>query len=162
MIKKKQLFKEDKLYRGRKEIIESDSNEEKELKRGRQMTSTDITANKKNKSSTCESKGKPKGRLDNFSKRTKLIKRIHNQSPSSSIDSGSGELRFCKKETKPIDNSLGSDDDSYKSSGYYEENLLNEIERILMEIINNHMNLDSRKNEKDVEKFQTHVILEII
>jgi anti-sigma regulatory factor (Ser/Thr protein kinase) len=39
----------------------------------------------------------------------------------------------------------------------YEDNLFNEIERILIEIINNHVNYDLKKNEIDIIKFERHV-----
>jgi hypothetical protein len=95
-----------------------------------------------------------------------MIKRIHNQLISSDSDSdGSVSARRGKTNylDKPIQ--LGPSDDegsqgsgfSNNSSGYYEENLFNEIERILIEIINNHINTDKKKNEKDVQKFQNHV-----
>jgi hypothetical protein len=61
MIKKKQLFKEDKItsLRSTKKLVLSDSSDdEKEIKRGRQMKMTNITTYKKNNSSTCESKEK--------------------------------------------------------------------------------------------------------
>jgi hypothetical protein len=107
------------------------------------------------------------------SKKPKFIKRIHTQSPNSSYDSDCSikkrknrlKSALAKKDTPvvsplPDDSFNKSEDDeeeSHNTSGYYEENLFNEIERILIEIINNHINSDKKKNERDVQKFENHV-----
>ncbi len=49
-----------------------------------------------------------------------------------------------------------SEDEAIVSTNY-EDNLFNEIERILIEIINNHINYDLKKNEADIAKFEKHV-----
>jgi hypothetical protein len=66
MIKKKQLFKEDKILIPKTQLpkrehypLSENSEEEKEIKRGRQMTTANIVTYKKNNSTTCESKEKP-------------------------------------------------------------------------------------------------------
>jgi hypothetical protein len=188
MIKKKQLFKEDKIILAKTKLskhehypLSDNSEDEKEIRRGRQMNTANIITYKKNNSTTCESKDKLSKKGNHIltldyevkSKKPKLIKRIHTQSISSSFDSDcSIKKRTYRKKAnqikekpqstvsvKTLNDSLDKSEDegSHNTSGYYEENLFNEIERILIEIINNHINSDKRKNEKDVLKFQNHV-----
>jgi hypothetical protein len=175
MIKNRQLFKEDKLIRTKliqHYPLSENSEDEREIRRGRQMTTANIVTYKKNNSTTCESKEKEKEtRACDYKpdhdklKKPKLIKRIHTHSLNSSIDSDCS-IKNRKYRTKPglikqiptpMSNQQSCSEDDSNTSGYYEENLFNEIERILIEIINNHINTDRKKNDKDVMKFQNHV-----
>jgi hypothetical protein len=61
-----------------------------------------------------------------------------------------------KKESTVVQAENISEDETLVSNNY-EDNLFNEIERILIEIINNHINYDLKKNEADIAKFEKHV-----
>ena len=63
-----------------------------------------------------------------------------------------------KKDTTVSQPENISEDETIVSTNY-EDNLFNEIERILIEIINNHINYDLKKNEADIAKFEKHVYL---
>lgn len=184
MIKKKSTYKEDNVKR-RDNIKRTEISTESETvnistTRGRQLSGKISPNYKKGDSSTCESKSRftNRNKVENSKKiipdshsRKKNIEVNEEYESSDSIDSIkqkkrrhyyekekyiSKNLNLPKKIVDSNNSSSEENDDSLVLA--YQENFINEIERILVDVINSHINPNNQKNQNNVIKYEKHVI----
>jgi hypothetical protein len=159
MIKTRPNFREDNVnMKQSSNNITVIKNIDEEPIRGRKMTTSNMT--KKNNSTTCDSKDRnlKKGKIRLIPEKKIGRKNIRRQSESenSFSDHSVKKRKPVYKGKKEVISDNISEDETLVSANY-EDNLFNEIERILIEIINNHINSDFKKNEMDIVKFERHV-----
>ncbi len=89
----------------------------------------------------------------------KIIRKLSETENSQSDNSDKNKkTSFKNKKHGHISQTESISDEEIPVSSNYEDTLFNEIERILIEIINNHVNYDMKKNETDTAKFEKHVM----
>lgn len=182
MIKKKSTYKEDNIKK-RDNIKRNESNTEAEIvnittTRGRQLSGKISPNYKKADSSTCESKSRfttrnkgenSKKVLPDSHSRKKNSEINEEYESSDSVDSIKQKKRrnYYEKEQyisknlnlpkKIVDNNSSSEENDDSLVLAYQENFINEIERILVDVINSHINPNNQKNQNNVLKYEKHV-----
>lgn len=149
--------------------------------RGRQLSGKVSPVHKKDDSTTCERKGRVLNRDKESFKKIKQIKskgieyqlneEYESSDSSNSLKRKNKTLRreFYEKEAyvnknlpmqkKIIENSpdISSDEIDQGFVLTYQDNLINEIERILIEMINNNIDKSNKNHNSIVAKYENHV-----
>jgi hypothetical protein len=183
MIKKKSTYKEDNIKR-RENPKRSESNSEAEVvnittTRGRQLSGKISPNYKKGDSSTCESKSRFSNR-NKLGNSKKVLQNPHSRKKNQDINEEyessdsvnsikQSQIKNYYENEKPydsknlnltkkiIDNNSSSEENDDSLVLAYQENFINEIERILVDVINSHINPNNQKNQNNVLKYEKHV-----